>query len=133
MKNLISIISTLFLCLMLSSCATILKGNKDVVSFRTNPPGADIIVNDNYIGKTPLMTEINGNRQQRIEFQLDSSKSKIIFIDNHCQAGYVIFDILLTGLIGIVVDAATADWNSLDYDMIYYDFNTKKIELKLSE
>lgn len=51
MRNYVIIILVLG-ALSLSSCATILSGTSDQITFRSEPPGAKVLLNGNEIGET---------------------------------------------------------------------------------
>lgn len=102
----------------LSSCAAILNGSKSEVSFDSDPRGAKVYDNGNLLGKTPISGELTKKKEHSIEFRLDGYDTKTQIISSSLGAGWLILDILLTGIIGIAIDAATQSWNGLDQDRV---------------
>jgi hypothetical protein len=132
MKKFYGMMISLLFVLFVTSCGTLTHGSTEYVKFNSSPSGAIILVNDIEIGKTPLTSQIKSNKAPRIEFKLDSIISKLYYIDNHCRADFVICDIIL-GLIPVIVDVATQDWNTLNHNDIFYDFKEKNITKKLDD
>lgn len=99
------------------SCATLFHGSTDDVGFSSDPTGATVYVNGDLMGKTPLKLELKSNKTYSIEFRKDGYDKKTVLINNNVGAGWIILDIVF-GLIPVVVDAATGDWNSLDQDHV---------------
>ena len=58
--------------LLLSSCATILTGSNDDISFNSTPNGAKILINGAEVGKTPAVVSVKrpGNKTTNVTFQL---------------------------------------------------------------
>jgi len=58
--------------LMLSSCATILTGSNDEITFNSNPNGAKILINGAEVGKTPAVVSVKrpGNKTTNVTFRL---------------------------------------------------------------
>ncbi len=109
----IKILFTALLCIYLSSCATIFKGTKEEVSFRSAPQRAEVYVNRMLMGQTPLTLELETKQTYTIVFRMEGYKPKSVQINNKVGAGWVILDIVL-GLVPVVIDAATGAWYTLD-------------------
>jgi hypothetical protein len=113
MKRLMSIILIAFLFLLTSSCATIFKGNASKIDFSSNPQGAQIYVNGNYMGDTPIRLKLESKRTYNIEFRKEGYKTRTFNITNHVGVGWIVLDVLF-GLVPVIVDAATGSWYDLD-------------------
>ena len=113
----IKILSTALICIYLSSCATLFKGTKQEVSFRSDPQRAEVYVNGIRMGETPLTLKLVTKKTYAIEFKIEGYKSKSVQINNKIGAGWIILDIL-AGLVPVVIDAATGAWYSLDQSNI---------------
>ena len=111
------ILLILLLCsfIMYNGCATIFSGGKDQVDLSSEPSGAKVLVNGQDRGKTPLTLSLKKGKEYMVDFVKDGYEKKSITMSYSLGAGWLILDIL-AGLIGIIVDAATGNWNSLDYD-----------------
>jgi hypothetical protein len=100
-------------CLHFAACATIFKGTSQEVQFNSDPQKARVIVNGVDMGETPLALRLESKRNYIIEFRAEGYKSRTYTISNHVGAGWVILDVL-AGLAGIIIDAATGAWYSLN-------------------
>ena len=101
------------LCFSFASCATLFKGNSSKVDFNSNPQGAQVYVNGNPMGETPIRVKLESKGNYAIEFRKEGFKTKTFNITNHVGAGWIILDII-TGLLPVIVDAATGSWYELD-------------------
>lgn len=98
-------------------CATLFKGTTQEVNFNSNPQKARVIVNGVEMGETPVVLKLETKKTYTIEFQAEGYKPKTYTITNHVGAGWVILDVL-AGLVGVIIDAATGAWYSLDQSNI---------------
>ena len=96
-----------------SGCATIFKGTNGRVDFMSTPPEAEVWVNGNLMGRTPLKLKLNVKEEYRIEFRKEGFQTEVSLIQNRVGAGWVILDVL-TGLVPVIIDAVTGAWYSLD-------------------
>ena len=109
----------LFFCIIiLAGCATIFKGTSSTVGFSSEPTGATVYVNGFPRGTTPLSIKLESKKTYQIQFKKDGFESTTYVITNHVGGGWVILDVVLTGLIGVVVDAVTVSWYDLDQNAV---------------
>ncbi|MBE0664273.1 MAG: PEGA domain-containing protein [Candidatus Aminicenantes bacterium] len=99
--------------LSLSGCATLFKGTSEKVNMESSPVRADVYVNGQFMGKTPMQLNLAVKRSYAIEFRAKGYQSRTYHINNRVGAGWVILDVLL-GLVPVIVDAATGAWYHLD-------------------
>ncbi|MFZ4590316.1 MAG: PEGA domain-containing protein [Ignavibacteria bacterium] len=111
---LFSILSYSFISV--SGCATILSGSKDEINLTSEPQGAKVLVNGINEGKTPLILNLKKGKDYAIEFVKEGFETKTFRLTSSLGAGWLVLDILLGGIIGIIVDAATGDWNVFSDD-----------------
>jgi hypothetical protein len=109
------LIASIFL--LTSSCATIFKGNSSKINFNSNPQGAQIYVNGNYMGDTPILLKLESKQTYNIEFKKEGYKTKAFNITNHVGVGWIVLDVIF-GLVPVVVDAATGSWYELDQKIV---------------
>ncbi len=102
---------------VLSGCATILAGKQADVSFSADPQGASVYVNGSLMGKTPVQIRLDNNKDYIIEFREEGYQTKTVFLNKGLGAGWLILDVVF-GLIPVIVDAATGDWNFLTTDNV---------------
>ena len=113
MKKAISIFSIISIILLVSNCATLFKGTTEEVNLTSEPLKAEVFVNGQSRGATPIALKLESKKTYSIEFRKEGYKSRTYNIANHVGAGWIILDVL-TGLVGVIVDAATGAWYSLD-------------------
>ena len=114
MKKLI-VVFILFSFLLYSGCATIFQGSKDEISISSEPSEAKILVNGHDVGKTPKILSLKRGQEYYVEFVKQGYKKMGIKLSYGIGAGWIILDIL-TGLIGILVDAITENWYGFDLE-----------------
>ncbi|MEM9754164.1 MAG: PEGA domain-containing protein [Planctomycetota bacterium] len=87
-----------------SGCASIVTpGNERPVRVETLPEGADVFVNDDFRGKTPLTVSIPRKDTHRLRIEASGYEPFNTEIKPGFN-GWVLGNILLGGLIGLVVD-----------------------------
>lgn len=114
MKKLIPFI-LLFVLMNYIGCATIFEGSKSDIDLSSEPSGAKVLVNGQNEGKTPIKLTVKKGKEYSIEFIKDGFQGKTIRLTYSIGAGWIILDIL-SGLIGVIIDAATGNWNGFDID-----------------
>ena len=77
MKKAIAVFSMVTLVVMMSSCATVFKGNHSKVKLRSEPQGARVFVNGIFHGETPLKLYLKSNKNYVIEFRKPGYKPVI--------------------------------------------------------
>jgi hypothetical protein len=100
------------------ACATVMSSGPDRVSVTTNPSGATVFVDNKEKGKTPVVVALdrkNSNGRFRLELPgfepVDVARAKGI-------NGWFWGNILLGGIIGMVVDAASGNIHKFDDEPI---------------
>ena len=101
----------------LNGCATIFKGGKQTIGFGSNPAGAEVYINGQFKGNTPLNIKLKVNKSYSIEFRRDGYETRVVNISKTLGAGWIVLDIV-TGFWPIFVDAITGSWYSLDQDHV---------------
>jgi|ERR1035438_7565054 hypothetical protein len=111
MKTILTIL-LLLSAFLFSSCATIFHGSTDNVNFSSEPAGANIYINGQLMGKSPMPLELKSNVTYMVEFRLKGFENKTIIINNKVDGLWVVLDVVF-GLFPVVIDAATGNWCSL--------------------
>jgi len=99
--------------LIFLNCASIFTGSLQTMPFSSDPVGAKVYVNGQYMGKTPLQLNLKKNQSYSIEFRKEGFENKTVLVNNTVGAGWIVIDVIF-GLIPVIVDAATGNWNSLE-------------------
>ena len=101
------------LAAVLLGCATILAGKGPVeVPTATTPPGADVYLDGNRLGTTPVKVQVERKKSHTLVFKQAGYKDASCVLEKSTGAGWVILDII-SGFVPIVVDAVTGDWSKV--------------------
>lgn len=110
--------------LMMTSCATIFTGTKDNISFNSKPEGAKVMVKGLERCITPCTTSIQRSlNNEQVELQLDGYNTKTFALERKFN-GVTLINILVGGIIGFGVDAATG--SMMKYDKKAYDLELEQ-------
>lgn len=115
MQRIAAFLVTLSL-LSLQGCATLFAGTPEV-SMATNPTAAEVYVDGEYVGDTPLSLELDPKKVKSITFRADGYQDLTVPLNRKVGAGWVVLDIL-GGVLPVVVDAATGKWTSFEEDNV---------------
>jgi len=113
MKHLSTLALPVLATAMLSGCGTILTPSQALVTFTSDPPGADVLVDGMPVGRTPVQTFVSNRRDHVVTLQDERGESTTCVLYSSLGAGWLVLDILL-GLVPVIVDAATSGWNELE-------------------
>lgn len=123
MKNKLKTFMAFFvLAIMLSSCATIISGQKQMVAFSTEPSGAEIRIDGRTIGTTPMTTKIK-RTTHAVKFQKEGYRDSDYFFNKKFN-GWYLGNILLGGLPGMIVDLCVGSYVNTD-DNVYQKMEKK--------
>lgn len=92
-------------------CAALFNSGGGRVAFSSNPSGAEVLVNGQSLGKTPVTLELDRKTTHQITIRKDG-KERTYMLNKKIGAGWIVLDVL-GGLVPIVIDAATGSWYSL--------------------
>lgn len=132
MKKILFVIICAMFFMQVIGCATIFKGTSDNVNFNSQPAGAGVYVNGNYLGVTPVKLKLQSKQTHYIELKKEGYGSRMFTLTNSIGVVWIVLDVL-GGLIPVVIDAATGSWYTLDQDNINVSFDKTGAEDKLSD
>jgi hypothetical protein len=91
-----------FLC---GGCATIMTGGGHTQSIRvaSTPPGAMVYADDNFIGLTPISSQLTRSDDHKMRIELAGYESKAVLV-THGPNLWTIGNVLFGGIIGVGVD-----------------------------
>jgi len=116
MRRFISLVLPLVCVSLLPGCGLILGGgSRQTIQVQASPAGAKITTTPptgDYTAPTNLNLERKTNYV--LNFSKDGYSPATFQLASHTRGGIVVADILLTGLIGVIVDAATGAWSKLE-------------------
>lgn len=104
---------TLFTSLFVISCGTIVNGTTQDVSIASSPSGAEVEIDGNAVGETPITRSLDRGNQHTIELNLDDYESESLVVKKS-TSGWVWGNIIFGGLIGLAVDASTGGMYKLE-------------------
>lgn len=90
----------------LTGCAAILGTKQKDFDLRSDPQGAEVYLNGNRVGTTPVKVKLSNQATHTFVFKKEGYKDATCTLTRGTGAGWVVFDVL-TGLVPIVIDAAT--------------------------
>ena len=102
--------------LMFPGCGAIFTSGQATVRIDSDPQGADVTIDGMPMGKTPLVTRVSNRQDHVVQFHMSGQAASTCVLTSSVGAGYVILDVLFTGLIGVIIDVATNGWTELDQD-----------------
>ena len=110
MKNLKSFIIALVMLspiVFMSSCATLLSGTSDKITFESEPSGADVYVDGVNVGKTNNTLDVKRKytNERQVEYRLDKYESINFEIQQKIDGKYWLN--IFLGAAPMVVDIAT--------------------------
>lgn len=113
----IAAITAILSMLLLSGCATLIKGAKQNVDMNSSPVKAQVYIDGKLMGETPLQLKLSVKNDYVVEFRAEGYKTHVCHINNKIGAGWIVLDVI-TGLAPVVVDAVTGAWSKLDQKKI---------------
>ena len=116
----------------LTNCATIIHGSKQNVVIVSEPRIANIQIDGIDAGRTPLVVKLSRRNKHFVKIDLDGYTPYEITLHRNIS-GWFFGNILLGGIVGIAVDAATGAIYNLSPKDIYGDLNAASTSLKKTE
>lgn len=118
--KLLVVLTLICTLIFITSCASLLKGTSQEVSFRSTPSSAEVYVNGQFMGYTPLKIHLDSDRSYQVEFRMGNMR-KVVYISKRLNAAWVILDILI-GFVPVLIDLVTGAWYELDQTDVYVTF-----------
>ena len=105
--------------LMLSSgCATIVSGPTQTIGVASIPAGAQVSINDEVRGQTPLTTPVSRRRNHTVRIEKPGYQPVERTLTRHVN-GWVFGNLLIGGILGTGIDAATGAIFEVEPDRIF--------------
>jgi hypothetical protein len=109
---------------LLTSCATIFTGTKDVISFDSEPKGDMVYIDGLEVCRTPCRTPVKRSLEgKQVELSLDGYETRVILLDTKFNLVSVLN---LGNILGWGIDALTGT-------IMRYDRKNYKVELQKSK
>lgn len=118
--------------LIMSSCATIIKGTSQDISISSNPSAATVLVKTTggievFNGKTPASVKLPKKKEYVATISLEGYREINVQITQKFEA-WALGNLVCGGVIGIVVDAVNGAMWKLDPDQIMVTLVTASID-----
>lgn len=104
-----------------AGCATILHGTHTAVTIRSDAPQAEVFVDGEARGVTPLVTMIDHTVSHQIVVRR-GDQAQLHRLESTFEPGWLVLDLFVTSLIGVVVDAVTGAWRGFSQDTVFASF-----------
>lgn len=114
-----------FLLLGGFGCAAIFSSGPEPVELASDPEGAEIYLNGEKMGSTPITLQLHAEKQHIVTFRRPGYEDATISLTTHVQPGWVVLDIL-AGVIGVAIDAATGEWKTFDSGRHFVTLRSKE-------
>jgi hypothetical protein len=101
--------------IVLSGCAAILGSKQKEFSLSSTPTGADVYLNGNRLGATPVRVKLSNEATHTFVFRRQGYREASCTLVRGTGGGWVILDIL-SGLVPVIIDAATNSWSQTKGD-----------------
>jgi hypothetical protein len=103
------------LCLLPSiGCGVVFGGTRQSVRTMASPDGASVTTAPaSVVYRTPTTLSLERKNEYVLTFAMDGYTSQQVQVERSMRTGVLIADILLTGIVGVVVDAVTGGWYKL--------------------
>ena len=109
--NLVAIATIAFALSLCGGCASIVKGTTQAIPVASSPTGADVKLDGNRVGQTPMSVEAKRKTDHLLTIEKEGYQSESVAITRDI-GGAVFGNIIAGGLIGWGVDAISgAQWN----------------------
>jgi hypothetical protein len=118
----------------LNGCATILRGTGHGIGISSQPPGAEVTIDNEIYGITPVSAKLKRKDNHHVVIQMEGYQPYEIMLTRQ-TSGWVFGNILFGPgvLIGLAVDAISGAMYSLTPDQVSADLPAAKSEASLEE
>jgi len=103
------ILAALPLTLTLASCATVFNGTSQELQFTSEPPAAQVFINGQSVGYTPLTISVKRNDPE-VVLKKEGYKDQPVYLE-YKLSGFFWVDFFLIPVISLTIDAITDSIN----------------------
>jgi hypothetical protein len=100
---------------VLAGCAAVLGSKQKDFSLSSTPAGADVYLDGNRLGTTPVRVKLSNQASHTFVFRREGYREASCTLSRGTGGGWVILDVL-TGLVPVIIDAATNSWSQTKGD-----------------
>ncbi|MES1944800.1 hypothetical protein PC39_11812 [Salinisphaera sp. PC39] len=114
---------------LLAGCASIIHGSTQEVEVSSEPSKAEVFINGNLRGTTPLSLSLKRKKRHVITVSLPGYRNREIALERRVD-GWVWGNIILGGLIGLVIDASTGAMYRIEPDRLRAQLQPISVEAR---
>ena len=127
----LGMVCALSVAMVVTGCATIVKGRTQGVGFNSSPIGARVWVNGQDRGNTPMTLELKRNKDYKVVIRKEGYKEVTINVDKEFTMGWsIVGNIFSWGLLGVIVDVADGAAYQLTPAETMVALEAEKVSLK---
>ena len=117
-RPVVLIVVTIFVSLLLQSCSSIISGTTQKITITSNVNGADVSINGNPVGTTPLTTRIKREKTMHLIVKKEGYENYQSVMQTRLD-NWFWGNIIFGGLLGSTTDLASGTTHLLDPDHIH--------------
>jgi PEGA domain. len=111
---------------LLTGCATIMNGPNQKVGVISTPSDADVWVDHQYVGRSPIVLQLTRNQNHLIHVELAGFEPQDIVLSRKVS-GWVFGNIIIPGtIIGVAIDAYTGSIYRLTPDQVHANLENQQ-------
>lgn len=103
--------------LLLCGCATIIHGSKQKIGISSSPTGAKVSIDSTDFGVTPMFAKLSRRKEHIVRIEMKGYQIAEFTITKSTSP-WILGNILIGGLIGLAVDAASGGIYELSPDQL---------------
>lgn len=107
-------IAALVVALSASGCATLFAGGPDVIPVHTNPPGAYVYVNGQFVGQTPTVAALHRDHPGQIQIYLPGFQPIVMMREKHTNGWFIANIVWFYAIVPWIVDLVTGNYQRYD-------------------
>lgn len=97
-------------------CATIVASGPQDLTFLSDPPEAEVVVNGQSRGAAPVTVPLHAEKPNVIQFYKEGCRDLTVIPKTSVGVGYVVADFFLP--LGLIVDLITQEWKNFAEDTV---------------
>jgi len=119
MRITLSFVTAICAVLIVTGCGVMFQGSTQTLDIQSSPNGAKLKASPE-IGDytTPTSVQLSRKHSYTFTFSKEGYNPATAHVRTSAKFGYIFLDVFFTGLVGVVVDAATGGWNGLKPETI---------------
>lgn len=117
---------------LLAGCATLLSGSSDEIGFTSEPPGAEVVIDDVVVGETPTTVEVDrpGLEDQQVTVRIDGFEPRTFELQKQFN-GTAVLNIFFWP--GFIIDALAGPLFQYDKTAYSVEMESGRITLDLND